>query len=347
MVKFGMGERRVVETEIGGVTRYSVDEIRVYRIAVESFPSHITNVYLILDGEVSLVDTGFDGERARKDLTEGLDVVGRDFGESIGFEDITNIIITHGHGDHCGMLAYDKLKGKRVYIHELDSGLIKDYDGAGLIWRECVRKSAREAGCDLDMEAMNSYQIDMKASDHQLVEIRDESQIVNGYEVYHTPGHTPGHICLKVGPVLFLGDHMLSVTTPHQVPKSGWQGAGLRTYLDSLRKVAALGAELGLAGHEDSIYSVQRRADEIEAFHRWRLEELVEMCREEKTLYQLTGKYYRLHTEFIQASCIEELVPDDKTLALEEIKAHVEYLLEDDRMVVTGIDDGVVRYCSR
>lgn|GEM_PF-5667164 len=31
---------------------------------------------------------------------------------------------------------------------------------------------------------------------------------------------------------------------------------------------------------------------------------------------------------------------------LEEIKADVEYLLENDRMMVTGIDNGVVEYRS-
>ncbi|MBL7120248.1 MAG: hypothetical protein ISS53_06150 [Dehalococcoidia bacterium] len=67
----------------------------------------------------------------------------------------------------------------------------------------------------------------------------------------------------------------------------------------------------------------------------------------EKNLYQLTSEYYRRHPEFIQAKCIEDLVVGDKTLALEEIKAHVEYLLEHDRMIVTGIDSGVVRYRSK
>lgn len=71
------------------------------------------------------------------------------------------------------------------------------------------------------------------------------------------------------------------------------------------------------------------------------------MCREEKNLYQLTSDYYRRYPEFIQAKYIEDLVVGDKALALEEIKAHVEYLLENDRMTVAGIDSGVVKYRSR
>ena len=61
------------------------------------------------------------------------------------------------------------------------------------------------------------------------------------------------------------------------------------------------------------------------------------MRRDEKNLYQLTSDYYRRHPEFIQAECIEDLVVGDKTLSLEEIKAHVEYLLENGRMTaITG-----------
>src|SRR4030043_291719 len=119
-----IGETGVMETEVKGVMRYAFDGIRIFRIAVESFPDHVTNVYLILDNEASLVDVGFDGEKARADLERGFDIISQDFKEDVGLEDISNIIITHGHGDHFGMLAYKRLKGKRVYIHQLDSRII-------------------------------------------------------------------------------------------------------------------------------------------------------------------------------------------------------------------------------
>jgi len=140
---------------------------------------------------------------------------------------------------------------------------------------------------------------------------------------------------------------MLSITTPHQTPKSSWQGAGLRTYLGSLKKVAGLEVKVGLAAHEDTIYSVKGRAEEIETFHHQRLGELMELCLDEKNLYQLTTEYYRHHPDLIQASSIEELAVDEKILALEEIKAHVEYLLEEERMTVASIEDGIVKYRSR
>ncbi|MBM4462688.1 MAG: MBL fold metallo-hydrolase [Chloroflexi bacterium] len=348
MTMFRRDDMTIMQTEIEGVTRYAFGDTRIYRVGVESFPNHVTNMYLILDGEASLVDVGFNAEKARADLERGFQIVNREFEEKVGFGDIASIIITHGHGDHFGMLEDDRLKGRKVYIHRLDSGIIKDYTREYVDWKEHAVQLVREAGCNVEPEAIFSVdQLGFHSTDYEIIEVIDGERIVNGYEVCHAPGHSPGEICLKVGPVLFLGDHMLSITTPHQTPKSSWQGAGLRTYLGSLKKVAGLEVKVGLAAHEDTIYSVKGRAEEIETFHHQRLGELMELCLDEKNLYQLTTEYYRHHPDLIQASSIEELAVDEKILALEEIKAHVEYLLEEERMTVASIEDGIVKYRSR
>jgi glyoxylase-like metal-dependent hydrolase (beta-lactamase superfamily II) len=146
---------------------------------------------------------------------------------------------------------------------------------------------------------------------------------------------------------LFLGDHLLSVTTPHQVPKSGWSGVGLEIYLQSLTKVANLDFKLGLPAHEEVIHSIKERAEEIRVFHHRRLDELCGLCSEAKSLYELTKEYYLRHPEFIQASSIDELGTEDFILALEEIKAHVEHLVENLRMTVGAADSDIPRYVAR
>ena len=51
--------------------------------------------------------------------------------------------------------------------------------------------------------------------------------------------------------------------------------------------------------------------------------------------------------KFIQASSIDDLIDEEKVTALQEIMAHVEYLIEHDTMTVSNIDNGVIKYCSR
>ncbi len=336
------------EKSIEGIRQYSSDGIRAYRIPVESFPDHVTNVYLLLDGEPTLIDVGFNSDTGRSDLERGFGVICQEFGELVSLEGVSNIVITHGHGDHFGMLEHPRLKGKRLYMSPPDTKVIKDYQSEFQEWRQYVAMLGQEAGRDINLDELFEHdRLDFQEADYELTEVHDLQKIAGSCTVHHTPGHSPGHICIGCGPFIFLGDHLLSLTTPHQVPKSGWSGVGLQVYLDSLAKVADLGFALGLPAHEEVIHSVKDRARQIELFHHRRLDELGDLCREEKNLYELTRDYYAGHPELIQASSIDALVTGDFVLALEEIKAHVEYLLDNGRMAVTSDAEGVPRYLSR
>ncbi|MFA4835327.1 MAG: MBL fold metallo-hydrolase [Dehalococcoidia bacterium] len=349
MAVLEIGSATVVQTESRGVTRYAWDDIRIYQMRLESMPGFLTNVYLVMNDQISMVDVGSNAPKAIADLHEGFATVNRDFNEKVGIKDVSNVILTHGHGDHFGMLACEELKGKRVYIHQADALAIKDYANHFAKWMEWTADLGTETGCYLNRNEQNTWspeQFPINVSERDIFEVVDGQEILGGYGVYHTPGHTPGHICLKVGPIIFLGDHILSSTTPHQQPKGDQEGFGLAVYLDSLRKMESLGDTLGLAGHEAPIRLVEHRAREIEAFHHRRLGELADICREDKTLYQITKEYYQRHPEFLRRPTIDELAGDERFAALEEIKAHVEYLLENNRMAVTGTESGVIKYRS-
>ncbi|MBM4445527.1 MAG: MBL fold metallo-hydrolase [Chloroflexi bacterium] len=341
------GHRPAQEMQIDGVIRYAWGGVRAYRIPVESFPGHVTNVYLVIDSEATLIDVGFNSDTGRSDLEKGFATIAGEFGEPVSMADVASIIVTHGHGDHFGMLEHPGLKGKRLYMGPPDTSIIRDYHGEYLAWKRHIRSLSEEAGCDLDFSDMYDYDhLRFCQEDYQLTEVHDLDRIISGYTVHHTPGHTPGHICIGCGPFLFLGDHLLSITTPHQVPKSGWSGVGLEVYLQSLTKVAGLGFELGLPAHEETIRSIKDRSEEIRVFHQRRLDELCQVCGQGKNLYELTRDYYLQHPELIQAPSIDHLGTEDFILALEEIKAHVEHLVESGRMAVSAAAGGVPRYAT-
>lgn len=93
------------------------------------------------------------------------------------------LINTHGHGDHIGA---NKEFGVSVWIHRLDADFLvdpsKNLSGAfGFLLKT---KTASRLLEDKDTLSVGKYKL----------------------EVIHTPGHTPGSICLKGEGVIFTGD---------------------------------------------------------------------------------------------------------------------------------------------
>jgi len=233
-------------------------------------------------------------------------------------------------------------------MHPLDTDVLTNHRKAYADWVEDQRRLVREAGSDATLDDLyGDPEWCIHPGDYEIVAVTDGQRIINGYKVHHFPGHSLGHICIEVGPFLLLGDHILSSTTPHQTPKSGLRGAGLEAYLDSVERVSSIGYKLGLPAHEEVIYSIAGRAQEIKAFHHERLREITEICMEEKNLDEITSEYYMCHPEFIRGEFGEEFSGNNKIMALEEMKAHSEYLLERDVLAVKGVESGMPRYQSR
>jgi len=178
------------------------------------------------------------------------------------------------------------------------------------------------------------------------IDAHDGDEIINGYQVYHTPGHSPGHICIGVGPILFVGDLIWASSQSYILPESLMPGLGLGTYMTSLRKIANLGIPLGLAGHGRLIHSAIDRAVETEAHHHQYLSELLDLCRKDTSLCQLADKYCKRHPEFIGASSFDRLKPQKKIVCLEDIRAHMEYLMDHNQMIVSDNLNGVSIYRS-
>jgi glyoxylase-like metal-dependent hydrolase (beta-lactamase superfamily II) len=84
--------------------------------------------------------------------------------------EIELIVSTHGHGDHtAGNAELKEITGAKIMIHTLDAG--------------------------------NSIQPDIRLAGDTTFKVGDIT-----FEVIHTPGHTPGGICLYAEGNLFTGD---------------------------------------------------------------------------------------------------------------------------------------------
>ena len=141
--------------------------------------------HLVVEQELSLIDCGYARSRGRID--RAITEQGRTFGE------LTRVVCTHGHPDHAGGARELALAGVPVLIHPADG------DRLSITWREMLRRPSR-----------GGLFAAMTPQPPQTVPIEDGDilPMLGGLRVIHTPGHTPGSVCLYGARdrVLFVGD---------------------------------------------------------------------------------------------------------------------------------------------
>ena len=114
----------------------------------------MANIYLLLEaGPPTLVDTGSGFGEANKQLLEGLDKVRSEFGESVTLADVKRIVITHGHIDHFGGLAFlhRKVPQAEIAIHELDVRILTAYEERVAVAKKAFRHFLQQAGVGPDL----------------------------------------------------------------------------------------------------------------------------------------------------------------------------------------------------
>lgn len=133
------------------------------------------NIYLVDGGSsLALIDTG--GGSGVEAIVNNI----RSFGLDPKKVELT--LITHSHFDHTGgNIRMKELTGCRIAMHEAEAAAYERLD-PGLTLVEMAERRG------LKVEAAK---VDLKLKDGKVLK-------VGGVElkVVHTPGHTPGHICL-------------------------------------------------------------------------------------------------------------------------------------------------------
>jgi len=102
------------------------------------------------------------------------------------------------------------------------------------------------------------------------VVLPSDGEEVGPFRALATPGHAPDHVCLLFGKTGFVGDTVLGEGSVFIAPGEG----SLSAYLDSLRRLRALGLDVLCPGHGPYVWDPAAKLDDYIA-HRLERERLL------------------------------------------------------------------------
>jgi glyoxylase-like metal-dependent hydrolase (beta-lactamase superfamily II) len=218
-------------------------------------------------------------------------------------ERIERLVVTHAHIDHFGLAGeVVRRSGGELWMHrrsELDLAKYAEPDEAvdrrtlmladhGLYGRELTETS----------EGLRDWLPVMPSIGRPSRFLAGGERFAAGgraWTVVHTPGHSPGHVCLwsEQDRLLCSGDHLLQIVSPPVTFERGFETDPMGSYLESLERVRALAPELVLPGHGTPFRDGARRAEVIASGKRRRLQRVRELVEARpRTVPELTAELF-------------------------------------------------------
>ncbi len=248
------------------------------------------NAYLVeqAGGGFLLWDAGLGSPEAEAALAAGFERLGR------RFEEVTRIVVSHGHVDHYGgaRTVQEKHGGALpVFAHPADTDKIAE---EGWRWRDRMPlygayllklgvPAAELAAIGKDGE--RGFRLARRIPGVRPI---GEGEVLRTrhleLRVLHMPGHTPGLLCLHDAAhrLFFSDDHLLERISPNPLIDLGPNGEEgvfkpLVAYLASVARMRALELDLVLPGHGPPFSGHREVIDRLVAFYARRQERIREV----------------------------------------------------------------------
>lgn len=237
---------------------------------------------------------------------------------------VSDLIITHYHPDHFGyaggfqekygarasMSQIDAENGLYAWEEELLTQLEKNYRLSGIpdeAAQEMIDNTREFIPLVTPYPTINHY-----------LEEGENVRLGNlEYEVVFTPGHSEGLVTFynREKSILLGTDHILPRITPNISHWFHGDPNPLKSFCQSLDKIAALEVDLVIPSHGDPFYNGHERVLELKAHHDERLEATLEIIQKSRTVYEASELLFN-----------RKLTVHEMRFAIGETLAHLEYL---------------------
>ncbi|HEY31569.1 MAG TPA: MBL fold metallo-hydrolase [Dehalococcoidia bacterium] len=199
-----------------------------------------TNLFVIAEKELTLIDTGLPGS------STGISAFVRRIGRSV--EEISSIIITHNHFDHIGSVPeLRRFNDVKIIAHRAD---LAGFDTAPS-YPQGIRRLLR---IPFLHRVRRRFVLEPDDVNIQL-EGGEAFELLGGLRVVPTPGHTPGSICLYAPrqKLIFVGDALQRRRKKLRLPAK-MVSTDMVAAVDSVKKMAELDLEIICFGHGKPLF---------------------------------------------------------------------------------------------
>jgi len=298
--------------------------------------------YILFGDYVTLVDTGPKTEKAWRSFVYQLNEKG------LRIRDIDQIVLTHQHVDHSGLLRTIKEHHPlvKIYAHpwtipwiEQETGFIQQkLTFFQRLFSENGLSKQQIEEIEKFYNDLNQYMDSTKIEG--ILEDGDRVEGLKDWKVIHSPGHSQGHIVLynEKNKDLIAGDHLIGHTSAGAfiepaIVEGSPRPKSVIGYRDSLKKIRNLPLNDIYSGHGAVIHNPYEIIDQ-------------QLLRFERKKRQLES--YLSQGEFSVYELMQLVYPNryQKHLALffAEVLGHLDLLEEEGKVKLVKVQ-GIIKYC--
>ena len=261
---------------------------------------------------------------------------------------ITKIVCTHQHPDHFGLAGYaQQLTDAPVYLSESGFAYANELWGENEVFAAQLSElfSCHQVPSTL-IEAIVDNLNWFKTVVYPFPEVTTlaaNSELIIGEQSWttiETSGHAKGHMMLynTVTKQMICGDQVLPRITPHVgVVPGEEEERPLFQFLSCLNQIKHIDVNEIFPGHGDKFLNWGSRIEAIISHHERRLTKLVQLVHERETLsaFEASNLVFGIHLH---------KQPQNLRFAITEMIAHLDYLVEQDKLIKQFNNNGLIYY---